>query len=313
MSNQVNAKNDSPLFVDYFKEWVMTYKENAIRDATMKKYKNTLSHLKVICPEVRVSEIDRICYQKVINAFAKSHEKNTVMDFHHHLKACILDALDDGYLIRDPTRKVVIKGCAPRKKKQKYLNTFELQQLLRVLKLDEDHPCDWMILLASKTGLRFSEVLGITPKDFDFEKQTLSINKTWDYKNDGGFVPTKNRSSIRKITIDWQLVGRFAQFCKNKDPEKPIFVREGSKTYSSTANSVLTRRCKEAGVPAIGFHGLRHTHASILLASGVTIASVSNRLGHGSMETTQKVYLHIVKELESKDTDVIMRSMATLI
>lgn len=51
----------------------------------------------------------------------------------------------------------------------------------------------------------------------------------------------------------------------------------------------------------------------MLLASGVSIASVSRRLGHASIDITQKVYLHIVKELESKDTDAIMRSMATLI
>ncbi len=66
-------------------------------------------------------------------------------------------------------------------------------------------------------------------------------------------------------------------------------------------------------MPVIGFHGLRHTHASMLLASGVSIASVSRRLGHASIDITQKVYLHVVKELESKDTDAIMRSMATLL
>lgn len=301
------------LFVDYFEEWVATYKENAIRGVTLQKYRQTLKHLRSICPDLHVCDIDRQRYQQIINAFAKNHEKATVMDFHHHLKSCLLDALDDGLLERDPTRKVVIKGCMPRAKKQKYLNTYDLQQLLRVLKLDDSHPWDWAILLAAKTGLRFSEVLGLTPNDFDFEKQQLSVNKTWDYKSGGGFVPTKNRSSVRTITIDWQLVGRFAQLCKDKVPTEPIFVEKGADVYNSTVNSVLKRRCKEAGVPAIGFHGLRHTHASILLASGVTIASVSNRLGHGSMETTQKVYLHIVKELESKDTDVIMRSMATLI
>ena len=63
-----------------------------------------------------------------------------------------------------------------------------------------------MILLIAKTGIRFSEALAITPADFDFSHQMLSINKTWDYKGNGGFLPTKNKSSVRKIFFDWQTV-----------------------------------------------------------------------------------------------------------
>lgn len=48
-----------------------------------------------------------------------------------------------------------------------------------------------------------AEALAITPKDFDFGRQILSISKTWDYKGKGGFLPTKNKSSVRKIQIDW--------------------------------------------------------------------------------------------------------------
>ena len=65
------------------------------------------------------------------------------------------------------------------------------------------------------------------------------------------------------------------------------------KVYNSTANSVLERHCKRAGIPVISVHGLRHTHASLLLFAGVSIASVAKRLGHASMNTTQKTYLHI--------------------
>lgn len=61
---------------------------------------------------------------------------------------------------------------------------------------------DWFILLVAKTGMRFSEALAITPKDFDFSKQSLSINKTWDYKGEGGFMPTKisHQSEKYKLT-----------------------------------------------------------------------------------------------------------------
>ncbi len=65
-------------------------------------------------------------------------------------------------------------------------------------------------------------------------------------------------------------------------------------------------------VPIILIHGLRHTHASILLFAGVSIASVAHRLGHSSMTTTQKTYLHIIQELENTDIDKIMRSLTAL-
>ncbi len=54
------------------------------------------------------------------------------MDFHHQLKSSILDAFDDGLIDRDPTRKTVVKGKKPGKKKQKYLSEFELKCYLDI-------------------------------------------------------------------------------------------------------------------------------------------------------------------------------------
>ena len=65
-------------------------------------------------------------------------------------------------------------------------------------------------------------------------------------------------------------------------------------------------------ITVITVHGFRHTHASLLLYNGVSIASVAKRLGHADMTTTQKTYLHIVQELENKDKNLIMSAMASL-
>lgn len=142
-------------------------------------------------------------------------------------------------------------------------------------------------------------------------RQTLTINKTWNYKEKcGGFLPTKNKSSIRKIQIDWMIVSQFSNIIKNLPRNKPIFVN--NKIFNSTINNVLARHCKENDLPAISIHGLRHTHASLLLFAGVSIASVAKRLGHSSMNTTEKTYLHIIQELENKDVDLVMRSLSGL-
>ena len=158
--------------------------------------------------------------------------------------------------------------------------------------------------------MRFSEALALTPKDFDFSHQTLSISKTWNYKGDGGFQPTKNKSSVRKIQIDWQTVIQFSELVKNLPEDQQIFAK--TKVYNSTVNDVLSRHCKACGISVISIHGLRHTHASLLLFAGVSIASVARRLGHASMTTTQKTYLHIIQELENKDVDLVMRTLSGL-
>lgn len=298
------------LFHEYYAQWITVYKEGAIRNVTMKKYLLTQSWIKRLAPDLKVCELSRITYQKLLNDYAKLHERQTTMDFHHQLKGAILDAVDEGLIERDPTRKAIIKGKKPRNKKIKYLNQFELQKLLSSLDLGQEINWDWFIMLVAKTGMRFSEALAITPQDFDFSRQTLSINKTWDYKGEGGFLPTKNQSSVRKIQIDWQLIIQFSTLVKNLPQEKPIFISD--KVYNSTINDILTRHCKIAGIPVISVHGLRHTHASLLLFAGVSIASVAQRLGHSSMTTTQKTYLHIIQELENKDVDLVMRSLSSL-
>lgn len=298
------------LFCNYYEQWITVYKEGAIRPVTMKKYKMAHQWLLKLVPDMLLEDLDRISYQKLLNDYAEEHEHQTTLDFHHHVKCAILDAVDEGLISRDPTRKAIIKGKKPRDKKPKYPNQFELHKLIEDLELEDKVTWDWFLLLVSKTGMRFSEALALTPKDFDFSHQTLSISKTWDYKGNGGFLPTKNKSSVRKIQMDWLTVMQFARLVKNLPEDEPIFV-EGT-VYNSTVNGILERHCKNAGIPVISVHGLRHTHASLLLFAGVSIASVARRLGHASMTTTQKTYLHIIQELESKDVDIIMRSLSNL-
>ncbi|SCY14088.1 Phage integrase family protein [Butyrivibrio sp. INlla14] len=276
----------------------------------MSKYNMAHHWLEKLIPELIVCDLDRITYQKLLNDYAQDHERQTTMDFHHHLKCAILDAVDEGLIQHDPTRKAIIKGKQPGEKKLKYLNQYELHKVIDDLNLGSEINYDWLILLIAKTGMRFSEALGLTPKDFDFPHQQVSVSKTWDYKGNGGFLATKNQSSVRKIPIDWKTVIQFAELLKGLPEDDPIFVQ--GKVYNSTVNDILARHCKNAGVPVISVHGLRHTHASILLFANVSIASVARRLGHSNITTTQKTYIHIIKELESKDIDIIMRTLANL-
>lgn len=256
MQNDVNKKQ---LFYEYYHQWIEVYKRGAIREATMAKYLMTLKWVKKLAPDLQVAELTRTTYQKLLNDYAREHERQTTLDFHHQLKGAVLDAVDEGLIERDPTRKAIIKGKSPGAKKIKYLNQFELHTLIAHLDIGEQVNWDCFILLVAKTGMRFSEALAITPADFDFARQTLSVSKTWDYKGDGGFLPTKNKSSVRKIQIDWQIVVKFSELIKGLPQDEPIFVGE-TKIYNSTVNDALTRHCKECGISEISIHGLRHPY-----------------------------------------------------
>jgi integrase len=301
------------LFHQYFAEWVQLYKVGAVRQVTLNKYWNTLNYIKKLSPKLCLVEMRRLEYQQLLNDFAVNHERQTTMDFHHQLKASLLDALEEGIISLDPTRKAVIKGTVKRKHKTKFLHQKEMTALLDSLELGVELNTDYLIILIAKTGLRISECLGLTPQDFDFRKHLINIDKTWNYKHPvGEFAPTKNQSSVRKIPLDWQTAMMFSQLIKDLPSDKPIFIPEGKKIYIQTLNDRLERKCRRLGISVISMHGLRHSHASLLLYAGVSIATVSRRLGHSTMNTTQRIYLHVIQELENADNDKIMRYLTSL-
>lgn len=301
------------LFYKYYASWIKLYKEQAVRPVTLNKYYLTLRQLQELAPDLHLNELNRQSYQQLLNDYAKTHEKQTTLDFHHLVKAAIVDALDDGLIEHDPTRRAIIKGRKAHPKKSKFLNLYELQLLLRHLNLPNEINWDWFILLVAKTGLRFAEALALTPEDFDFEKQAIIVNKSWNYKDlKGHFQPTKNPSSNRSVMVDWQLMNQMKTLIDGKDEHWPIFVPKGKRVFNSTTNKLLEKYCTQLDIPVISIHGLRHTHASLLLYEGVSVASVAKRLGHANTTTTQMTYLHIIKELENKDNDKILHHLSQL-
>lgn len=309
----MSQKYSTKLFYKYYLDWIHLYKDNAVRPVTLNKYYLVQRKLRELAPDLHMNELDRQSYQRILNLYAQTHEKTTTLDFHHHLKASLFDAVDDGLLKADPTRRAIIKGCSPSDKKPKYLNLFDLQTLLRSLDLREELNWDWFFYLIAKTGLRFAEALALTPEDFDFEKQSIIVNKSWNYKEkQGHFQPTKNESSNRTVMVDWQLMQQFQVMINNKELNQPIFFSKEQRIYNSTLNQKLASLCKNNDIPVISIHGLRHTHASLLLYEGVSIASVAKRLGHNNTTTTQETYIHIIRELENKDNDKILHHLSQL-
>lgn len=71
------------LLHDYFAQWIEVYKDGAVRERTLDKYWLSHRHLQEIAPDLKLVDTTRLEYQQILNTFAKTHEKATVMDFHH--------------------------------------------------------------------------------------------------------------------------------------------------------------------------------------------------------------------------------------
>lgn len=74
--------NTTELFCEYYRQWIDVYKKGAIREATMAKYLMTQKWVERLVPELKVSELTRTAYQKLLNDYAKEHERQTTLDFH---------------------------------------------------------------------------------------------------------------------------------------------------------------------------------------------------------------------------------------
>ena len=159
-----------------------TYKVGQVRPVTLNKYYLVEKRLKELVPDLDLGDMTRADVQRLINEYGKTHEYPTVLDFLHHIQAPLRDAVYEGWIAKDPTYKVHATSQVKHKETRfKYLESDQVSKLVKVLEKD-DSPEALMFLFDLKTGLRFAEIFGLTPKDIDLKNLTLYVNKTWNYK-----------------------------------------------------------------------------------------------------------------------------------
>lgn len=305
-------RKKSEIFVKYFERWIEGTKKGTVRDVTLIKWHQTLKFCKAVWPDKQIGDIDRADIQAMVNKYAETHSKTTVRDFYHQFRAPFDDLVYDEYIKKDPCHNITIpSGVERHKTREMFLEMDEVKRLSSVLKEDGGTMSD-LLMVILHTGMRFAEALAITPNDLDFENHRMRINKTWDYKSKkSGFQPTKNESSIRTISIDPECEKAFKHNMPGCRPDEAIF--GGLKHwYNSVVNDALRRLCKIAGVPIVSVHSLRHTHASILIANGISLQNVSSRLGHHSTVTTQETYIHELEKARQNDEAKIKNLMMSI-
>lgn len=295
-------------FDEYFEQWVKLYKTDIVKN-TLENYLVTLKIVREHFNGVPIQNLTKRSYQAFLNEYGQTRAKDTTKNLNTHIRACVRDAVDEGIIRLDFTRGVVLSGNVLAKRpEEKHLSYFDSKRLLNELYKDLSSLHHYLILLGLTSGMRYAEMVGLTRKDFNFIKNEIRVDKTWGYKKQmhTGFGPTKNKQSNRIIKMDEKTMNLFKQFFEHT-PENIhclVFYNPHS-MYKVVRNGAVSITLKKIlgklNIEPISVHGLRHTHASVLLYKKVSIYYVSERLGHGEIETTLQHYAHIIKELREQD------------
>ena len=280
----------------YFKQWCEVYKKPTVSKITYKAYINTQRKIELFFGDKKLKSVTATQYQRVLNSYAKTHAQDTVERFNVHVKSCVEMAVHEGYIKRNFCKfaKINAKNKG-RDIETKFLEVEEYERLIYETSKHPEYASYAALYIIAKTGIRFAECLGLTVDDINRDTGMLSVNKTWDYKNNTGFLPTKTKSSIREIPLDDDFINFIDQLPPTED----------GRLLPSLSNNAVNKTLRKIVGREVRVHSLRHTYASYLIAHDIDLISVSQVLGHENLNITLEVYAHQLQEQKSRNDEKI--------
>lgn len=339
----------------YFSWWIHSFKAGHITSVTMAKWIGTNKHVYEIAPNVTLEDVDgnyRLL-QGILDQFGASHRRQTCIDFRGQFMAPLKYAQEEGFIDRFPQSRLVLHSVEDSwtfEKKSKVKNQakslseaefrmfktrlqIELTDLLKQkpiisathsgLKIvhPENHAISkqtrlMVLYTLFNTGCRFAEVLGITLTDLGTNE--IAINKTWDYKSpENRFAPTKNLSSIRKVSVRPEFIAFLKNYLSWKvkyfdsDGDLPILVEPKTMIYNDTFNHFFRSYQKKYGIDkSLSIHKIRHSYISFMLAQKeISTEWIARQVGHSNTLMIRKVYGHLLDERAARDEISAMSAM----
>lgn len=222
----------------------------------------------------------------------------------HRLLSQILSSAVKARKLRTSPMEAVQTTPKVRKEEIQVLDDAELAALLKHLK---GRAIYMPVMLAASTGMRRGEVIALRWKDIDLDRATLQVVQVAEETKAGVTVKEpKTDRSRRTIALPARLVQELRSHKRQlaehrlklgmgkdeRDLVLPTF--DGRMRTPRPFSKEFAREAAAAGVPHVTFHGLRHTHITHLLRSGVPVHVVSARAGHANPAVTLNIYAHML-------------------
>ncbi|ATP35463.1 tyrosine-type recombinase/integrase [Ligilactobacillus salivarius] len=316
-TNQYFKDVKSGKFGDVLDEWLALHKET-VKPSTWQFIE--LRANKHVRPYFKNMYVDKITLRQcqdfvnktfkvapVAYVYSVSIVKNTL---DYALRLGMIESNPMLYVIK-PRKKIDVSD-----KHDNFYNKDELKKFLAAAK-DTNLKKYAIFRLLAYSGMRIGECLALTWHDLDYKNNTIAINKTIARIKDKLVIQTpKTKTSNRVISLDvetiqvlkaWQLEQR-KQLLKlginSMNKQQLIFSNTKNKfIIIPTVRLAIKQIAKKAGIYPITTHGFRHTHATLLFASGMDIKQVQARLGHSNVQTTLNIYTHAIQDKQDKIGD----------
>ena len=273
--------------------WIM--KANVIETKILPYFR-----LKRMC-EIKVADV--IAWQKELMCYRDENDQpyspGYLKTIHNQLSAIFNHAVRYYDLPSNPAAKAGNMG----REKHREMLFWTKAEYLKFSEAMMDKPVSFFAFeMLYWCGIRLGELLALTIGDFDFENQTVRINKSYQ-RIDGRDVITdpKTKKSIRTVTMpDFicdEMQRYFSGFYKPKKDDRIFLITKGY------LHREMRRGCAETGVKKIRIHDLRHSHVSLLIDIGLPALAIADRVGHESIDITYR-YAHL---FPSKQTEIAQK------
>lgn len=232
----------------------------------------------------------------------------SVHNIHVMLNKALSDAARKGTVVRNVVALADPPSLAARKRRE--IKAWEIDQLVQFLDAIASHRLAPAFELAANTGMRRGEVLGVRWRDIDLDAGRVAVRQALvSVAYEVSISDVKTGTSRRTIDIDDDLVQVLGDWRKVRTEERDgvgpapddlVFVKvDGTSPHPDIFSQLFDRTVAKIDVPDISLHDLRHTHATLLLKSGVPVKVVSERLGHANVAFTMNVYQHVLPGMQA--------------
>lgn len=317
-------------FEEAYKEWYERRYKQSVKPATASKTESLFRRL--ILPQIGNRRIEKItkrhCEGIIQNWFDEGRQdykllKNyvsNVLDYAVQVDIIKQNPMKKAYVPKQPKR---IKPITP------YYTKEELNEFLKcAYTYSSGEKWGAYFHFLAFTGCRKSEGLALVWKDFDFEKKTVSINKTLTYAkgSEGKEVIFQSDSpkngENRTITLDDYTIEVMKKWKKEQakyylklgfntlKPNQLVFPNESNEWIQPSATNIIMEKIiAQNRLKKVSPHGLRHSHCSLLFEAGVGIKEVQTRLGHRDIKNTLNIYAHVTQDKQLETAENFLKFM----